>query len=344
MHYIYPMKYDYTFIVPVFNRPNEVEELLFSLCQQTVDFAFEVTLIEDGSTQTAEEVVERFSSKLNINYLTKPNTGPGDSRNFGMSQANGNFFIILDSDVILPPDYLSNVHNFLTNSHIQCFGGPDIAHASFSNLQKAIDYCMTSFFTTGGIRGHKKNIQNYEPRSFNMGISKNLFLKTKGFTNIHPGEDPDLSIRIQQLGYATVFLPKAGVFHKRRITWSNFFQQVYKFGLVRPILFKKHPKTIRLSYFFPSLFTVSLLFSILLVFFNFSVLSFVFIVYFVLLFIDSFRRYFSFQISFYVLIASCIQFFGYGLGFMKSIFFIHICNKKPTVVFPYLFYKGKNQF
>lgn len=344
MLYLYNMKYDYTFIIPVFNRPKEIEELLESISKQLVNFVFEVTIIEDGSLLTCEEVVCKYETKLLINYLAKANSGPGDSRNYGMLHSNGNFFIILDSDVILPPDYLNNVDNFLKKNRLQCYGGPDLAHPSFTKLQKAIDYCMTSFLTTGGIRGSRNQIQKYEPRSFNMGLSKKLFIETGGFTNIHPGEDPDLSIRIQKLGYQTVFLPDAGLYHKRRISWKKFYQQVYKFGLVRPILFKKHPSTIKISYFFPSVFSFFLVLSSLLLalgYYQFMVLYFI---YFFFLVLGSWLRHHSIVISIYVVAAAILQFFGYGLGFLKSILYIHVFNKKPQKVFPYLFYKGKHQF
>ncbi|GGE30535.1 glycosyltransferase [Psychroflexus planctonicus] len=339
------MEYLYSFIIPVFNRPDEIDELLSSLINQNLQIPFEVVIVEDGSTKTCDHIIKKYNSKIQIHYFQKENTGPGDSRNFGIKNANGNFFLILDSDVILPANYLQNIDSFLKkNTTIECFGGPDLAHVNFSNLQKAIDFTMTSFLTTGGIRGNKRQIQQYEPRSFNMGISQNVFRLTNGFTNIHPGEDPDLSIRIQKLGFPTVFLPNAGVYHKRRISWYKFFQQVYKFGLVRPILFKKHKSSFKLSYFFPSIFSIGLLCSFLLLFIGYPALFFLFLLYMLCLVLVSFMKYKSVTISLFVILAVTIQFVGYGFGFLKSIFYFHLLNYKPQKQFPFLFYKGNNTF
>ncbi|MGY8914630.1 MAG: glycosyltransferase, partial [Flavobacteriales bacterium] len=186
----------FSFIVPVFNRPNEIRELLDSLLLQTYNKPYEIVIVEDGSTISSKEVVTSFESQLPITYLEKANSGPGASRNYGMRHAKGNYYIVLDSDCILPPKYLEKVHSSLKVEFVDCYGGPDAAHLSFSKVQKAINYAMTSVLTTGGIRGAKKSVDKFQPRSFNMGISKKAFDATGGFGNIHPGEDPDLTIRI----------------------------------------------------------------------------------------------------------------------------------------------------
>src|SRR5690554_4981799 len=259
----------YSFVVPVFNRPQEIRELLESMLLLDFKEGFEVVIIEDGSTDTAAGVVREYSETLNIFYYSKENSGPGDSRNYGMARAKSDYFIILDSDCLLPPDYLSNVDTFLSQRFYHCFGGPDAAHPSFTPLQKAINYVMTSLLTTGGLRGNKRGIQKFEPRSFNMGISKEAFVATGGFGKIHPGEDPDLSQRILKAGYDTVFVPNAYVYHKRRISWNKFYLQVRKFGLVRPILNRWHPSSSKISFWFPSLFIVFIFISIFLgVFYN----------------------------------------------------------------------------
>ena len=87
----------FSFIIPVYNRPQEIKELLESL--SLIDNAFEVVIVEDGSQNTCEDVVEKYKDKLNISYYFKENSGPGDSRNFGMHRAKGNYFIILDKHV-----------------------------------------------------------------------------------------------------------------------------------------------------------------------------------------------------------------------------------------------------
>src|SRR5690606_10637299 len=194
------MHLNYSFIIPVYNRPQEVFELLETFLKLNSKEHFEIVIIEDGSTETSEKIVAQFSGKLNISYFVKENSGPGDSRNFGMRLAQGNYFIILDSDCLLPPHYLNTVDSFLQKKFVHCFGGADAAHASFTPLQKAINYSMTSFFTTGGIRGSKNSVTRFEPRSSNMGRSKEVFEMTGGNAKIHPGDDPYLSQRTLKAG------------------------------------------------------------------------------------------------------------------------------------------------
>ncbi|MCC1484806.1 glycosyltransferase [Winogradskyella immobilis] len=330
---------EYSFIIPVYNRPNEIKELLESFLKLNGDFYFEIVIVEDGSSETSKSVVDVFSSQLNISYYFKNNSGPGDSRNFGMTNAKGNYFIILDSDVILPENYLMNVDDFLNNTYYHCFGGPDAAHQSFTNLQKAINFSMTSFLTTGGIRGGNEVIENFQPRSFNMGLSKKAFEDTRGFGKIHPGEDPDLSLRLHKLGYKTTLIKKASVFHKRRISWKKFYNQVHKFGMVRPILNQWHPTSKSVVYWLPSFFSLGLLVALFLLIFNIEFLVYIYILYFGLAFIVSVVSNKSIGIAFQSLLAICIQFFGYGYGFFKSTFKIMLSNKTPEQLFPKLFFK-----
>ncbi len=333
------MKRYYSFIIPVFNRPQEVRELLESFEQLDFQQEYEIVIVEDGSTETSEEVISDFSEKLNIAYYFKPNSGPGESRNYGMKLAKGNYFIILDSDCLLPPHYLTAVDSFLKNEYYHCYGGADAAHESFSPLQKAINYTMTSFLTTGGIRGSNRAINKFEPRSFNMGISKEAFEKTGGYSKIHPGEDPDLSQRIIKMGFNTTFLPNAYVYHKRRISWGKFHLQVKKFGLVRPILNQWHPNASKITFWFPTLFVFFVFFSIVLS----LVLSPLFLVpisaYLLLLFVDSSIQNKSVYIGLLSLRAVFVQFFGYGIAFLKSTFYINILKKDPEKQFPFLFFK-----
>ena len=216
---------DISFIIPVYNRPEEINELLESFVKLESDKDFEIVIVEDGSNETSESVIGQYSEKLNISYYYKPNSGPGDSRNFGMKRAKGSYFIILDSDCILPKKYLKEVLEDLNKNYADCFGGPDTAHDSFTNTQKSINFAMTSFISTGGIRGKKSSVNKFQPRSFNMGISKKAFEVTNGFGNIHPGEDPDLSIRLINLGFKTKLIEGAYVYHKRRISWKKFYNQ-----------------------------------------------------------------------------------------------------------------------
>lgn len=332
------MQRAYSFIIPVYNRPQEIKELLESFVNMKTYIDYEILIIEDGSTENAEVIVESFKSKLNVKYFYKPNSGPGDSRNFGMRNAAGNYFIILDSDCVLPTSYLNEVEESLDKNFLDCFGGADAAHSSFTPLQKAINYVMTSFLTTGGIRGNKKSVQQFEPRSFNMGISKKAFEASNGFGKIHPGEDPDLSQRLKKLGFQTGFIEKAFVYHKRRISWEKFYNQVKKFGLVRPILSKWHPQSSKISFWFPSLFVLYVNFSIVLFFMGFWVLPLPLLLYMLTLFFDSSIKNKSIWIGFLSVWAMFIQFFGYGIAFMKSTLYIHWLNEKPRKRFPYLFF------
>lgn len=338
--YICFMQLKYSFIIPVYNRPQEVDELLLSFKQMQTQVDYEVVIVEDGSSETSEYVIEKYAN-LSISYYFKKNTGPGDSRNFGMQKAKGNYFIILDSDVILPENYLNEVDKSLKSHYVDCFGGPDKAHESFSTLQKAIDFSMTSFLTTGGIRGNKKAIDTFQPRSFNMGLSKKAFEVSKGFGSIHPGEDPDLTIRLWKLGFKTKLIPEAFVFHKRRVSWKTFYNQVRKFGLVRPILNKWHPQSKKITYWFPSLFIIGLDVAILFLIFGVTWLFGLYILYFGVLFLTALLKTKNLKVSIMALGAVLIQFFGYGLAFLESYYHIHLLNKVPEDHYPQLFFKTK---
>ncbi len=329
----------FSLIIPVFNRPQEIEELLNSLLLQNFSQHFEVVIVEDGSTILCEEVIESFKNKLDISYYFKSNSGPGDSRNFGMQKAKGAYFIIFDSDCIIPPYYLTAVENELNANYVDCFGGPDKALDSFSNVQKAINFAMTSFITTGGIRGGSEKISKFQPRSFNMGISKKAFEISGGFGKIHPGEDPDLSIRLWELGFETKLFSEAFVYHKRRIDWSKFYKQVNKFGKARPILNHWYPKYSKITFYFPTLFLLGFVLAVIFAFLHNYVLLIIFIVYFELLFIIALLQTKSFKISILSVLATLIQFYGYGLGFLKSFFLVQIFKVKPQKAFPELFFK-----
>ncbi len=333
------MKLSFSFIIPVYNRPEEIRELLESLSKQAYTKRFEVVVVEDGSTVASDAVISNYTNLLDISYYQKPNSGPGDSRNYGMQLAKGNYFIVLDSDCIVPPDYLVQAEKSLMEDFVHCYGGPDAAHDSFSDIQKAINYAMTSFWTTGGIRGGKKSIDKFQPRSFNMGISKEAFETVGGYGNIHPGEDPDLTIRIWNNGYRTKLIPEAFVYHKRRIDWHKFFVQVNKFGMVRPILNKWHPETAKATYWFPSLFCVGFIGSTLLAILGVFWPIALFAIYFFILFLDALMKTKSITIAFLALFATGIQFLGYGYGFLKSTLYITYNTSKPHEIFPNLFFK-----
>ena len=332
----------FSIIIPVFNRPDEIKELLESLVKSDYNKEFEIVIVEDGSTINCKEEVEKFKDKLNLSYYYKENSGPGDSRNFGMRKAKGNYFIIFDSDCIIPNHYLSEVEKELTSNYVDCFGGSDAALESFSDIQKAINFAMTSFLTTGGIRGGSEKLNKFQPRSFNMGISKKAFEASNGFGNIHPGEDPDLSIRLWELGFETKLFPKAFVYHKRRIDWNKFSVQVTKFGKARPILNSWYPEYSKITFFFPSLFLVGICLSIILLVFNFKWLLVGYCFYYILLFISAAIQNKSLSIGLLSLVAVTKQFFGYGSGFIESYIKIIIMKQNPEIAFPELFFKTKS--
>tara|TARA_B110000971_G_scaffold46915_1_gene46958 strand:- start:449 stop:1405 length:957 start_codon:yes stop_codon:yes gene_type:complete len=311
----------YSIIIPVYNRPNEIDELLDSFTKQDFSDDFEVLIIEDGSTIKSDIIVKKYKSQLNIKYFFKENTGAGASRNFGMQRALGNYFIILDSDVILPEHYLSEVKKGLDIKYTDAFGGPDTAHESFTPIQKAINYAMTSMLTTGGIRGKKQAFGKFQPRSFNLGLSKIVFEKTQGFSKMKNGEDIDLTFRLWENEFDTQLLEKAFVYHKRRSSLKQFFKQTHGFGTARPILNKKYPETAKFTYWFPGLFIIGFAISIILTIFGFSQILYFYGVYFSLIWIDSLFKSKNLSVAFLSIAASLTQFIGYGIGFLQSQFF-----------------------
>lgn len=337
----------YSIIVPVYNRPNEIKELLDSILNQRFR-NFEVVVVEDGSMQKCEDVVLSFQDVLDVKYFYKPNSGPGPSRNYGAERASGDFLIILDSDVIIPDGYFEAVEYGVDVLGVDAFGGPDRAHESFTTMQKAINYSMTSFFTTGGIRGGSNNDENsdeqtprmdkFYPRSYNLGIRRSVFEALGGFAPMRFGEDIDLSIRIYENGYKCCLLPKAWVYHKRRTDLRKFFKQVYNFGIARINLYKKYPKSLKLVHLMPSVFTVGvfllLLCSLICVY---SLLPLVF--YSVLVFLDSSIRNKSVKIGLYSIATSYVQLMGYGLGFLKAWWARCVMGKGEQQAFRKNFYK-----
>ncbi len=330
----------YSIIIPIYNRPDEAHELLESLSKQSVQ-DFEIIMVEDGSSHPCKHIVEMYAKQFNIQYFFKTNSGPGDSRNFGMQKAKGDYLIFFDSDCLIPEHYFKEVNAFLSQNPLDCFGGPDAAHPSFSIVQKAINYAMTARLTTGGIRGKKNTIDTYQPRSFNMGFTQEVYQKIGGFSDIHPGEDPDLSYRIMQAGFRVGLIEKAHVYHKRRIDFKKFAKQVYKFGVVRIILMKWYPKHKKLTYFLPSTFLLGNLFLMLLsIFYSFWFLIPI-IVFAMISFADAFYQTKHTSIAFYAVLASFIQFFAYGYGFLKSYLLIKILKRDPRKALPEFFFLAK---
>ena len=305
----------FSVIIPVYNRPDEVRELLESLSKQTLK-DFEVLLIEDGSVNRCDTVAQEFDKDLNICYFYKENSGRSLTRNYGMERASGEYLIFFDSDCIIPERYFEIVKARLEKDYVDCFGGPDAAHSSFSNLQKAISYSMTSFFTTGGIRGGKKGMEKFTPRTFNMGFSKEVYKRVGGFKDMF-GEDIDLSLRIQKAGFHTVLIRDAFVYHKRRVSFRSFYRQVSVFGRARVDLYLLHPESLKIVHLLPAAFVLGSLILILLSFFCIWALL-PLIVYFLALFFESLVCNHSLRIAGLSVLTSIIQLGGYGIGFLSA--------------------------
>lgn len=314
------MNRTYSIIIPVFNRPQEIDALLESLTKQTFTDDFEVLVIEDGSTLKADAIVSKYEGLLNVKYHFKENTGAGASRNFGMELATGNYFIIFDSDCIIPPHYLAAVDCALDENYTDSYGGADAAHDTFTTVQKAINYSMTSFLTTGGIRGSKNSIDRFQPRSFNFGISRLAYRITGGFSNMKIGEDIDLTFRLWEHNFHTQFIEDAFVYHKRRSTLKQFFRQTFLFGKTRPLLNRKYPDTAKITYWFPTLFIMLLLASLVFLILGFMLPAGFFIIYFVVLFLDSLIKNKKISVAALSIVTTLIQFTGYGFGFLKGLF------------------------
>ena len=305
----------FSVIIPVYNRPDEVRELLESLSKQTLK-DFEVLLIEDGSVNRCDTVAQEFDKDLNICYFYKENSGRSLTRNYGMERASGEYLIFFDSDCIIPERYFEIVKARLEEDYVDCFGGPDAAHSSFSNLQKAISYSMTSFFTTGGIRGGKKGMEKFTPRTFNMGFSKEVYKRVGGVKDMF-GEDIDLSLRIQKAGFHTVLIRDAFVYHKRRVSFRSFYRQVSVFGRARVDLYLLHPESLKIVHLLPAAFVLGSLILILLSFFCIWALL-PLIVYFLALFFESLVCNHSLRIAGLSVLTSIIQLGGYGIGFLSA--------------------------
>jgi glycosyltransferase involved in cell wall biosynthesis len=327
----------FSIVIPVYNRPHELEELLGSVERQRGNIPLEVIVVEDGSDKTSEHVVNQYKDLLKIKYCFKNNSGPGDSRNYGMQRASGAYFVLLDSDCLLPEDYLSKVNAALERNFTDAFGGPDAAHSSFSLNQKAFNYAMTSFLSTGGLRSTESEKRKFQLRSFNMGISSRAFELTRGFGKQRIGEDIDLNFRLLEKNCSTQFIPEAFVYHKRRSTWLQFFRQTRDFGAARPILNRMHPGTSKFTYLLPSLFLLGLLAAIALAFYDFPYLLIPFVAYLLAVLVDSTLKNGNPVVGLLSCFAVLVQFFGYGSGYLRSEFRMRVQGKSINETFPGVF-------
>lgn len=326
-------------IVAIYNRKDELFELLTSFTQQT-DKEFEIIIVDDGSIIDLKPTIRNFEEILDIKYFRKDNSGPGLTRNYGAHRAANDWLVFVDSDVIVEKDYIEHIKKDILTISCDAFGGADKAHKGFNLMQKAISYSMTSVFTTGGIRGSKKAVSKFQPRSFNMGVKKAVFEKVGGFSEMRIGEDPDLSMTLWENGFTTAFFDDIAVYHKRRVDFGKFSKQVYQFGCARPVLNQRHPNYVKISFAFPTLFLLGYVMG--------------FIEYFMLGkgFILSFYGLYTFLVFFHALlltknisiagmavISTYIQMFSYGYGFLKSWILLNIFRMKPEDAFPHHYYK-----
>lgn len=342
----------YSIIIPVYNRPDEADELLQSLCRQMVK-DFEVIVVEDGSKVPCKEVCDKYADKLDLHYYEKENGGPGPARNYGVERAQGDYVLILDSDCVLPDGYLAAIESELQAAPCDAFGGPDAAHDSFTPVQKAISYSMTSFFTTGGIRGGKKKMDKFFPRSFNMGIRREVYNKLQGFSKMRFGEDIDFSYRIVENGHSCRLFPEAWVWHKRRTDFGKFFKQVFNSGIARINLEKRHPGTMKLVHMLPMVFTLGVL-SMLALTLIVQILTFYpetglpawaaliplapLVLYALLICIGSCIQNRSLWVGILSIPAAYVQLMGYGFGFLKAWFLRCVLGLDEFTAFEKNFY------
>jgi len=325
-------QYKYSFVIPVYNRPDEIDELLYSMTLMEIfddDISFEVIIVEDGSNIPCKDIADKYKLKFNIKYYTKKNEGPAAARTFGVKKATGEYIILTDSDCILPPYYLTKINNSIIKNNLDAFGGADTAHSSFSNLQKAISYAMTAFITTGGIRNKSKSMagKKYYPKSYNLGFKKEIFNDIGGFPPIHPGEDTQFSINMVEKGYKVNFIDGIEVYHKRRTTLTKYFKQVFLFGRTRIYLNSIYPKTAKVVFYFPSLFLLASLFFI----FGSIICAYAIIpilLYALLIFIDSLIKNKNILIAFLSVITAFIQHWGYGSGFLIEFVWRNVFKQK----------------
>jgi glycosyltransferase involved in cell wall biosynthesis len=313
-------KMKYSVIIPVYNRPEEVSDLLESLKAQTYR-DFEVIIVEDGSSIRCDHIVERFASYVKISYYLKPNEGPGPARNFGFTKAAGEYFVVFDSDCILPPEYLHIVDTALAAQNLDAWGGPDKAHERFTLLQRAMGYTMSSVFTTGGIRGGAKSIGAFQPRSFNMGLSRKVFDATGGFRFARFAEDIELSIRMKKQGFRVGLIPEAFVYHKRRTDLKQFFKQVSNFGRGRAQAGAAHKGHVKLTHWFPAFFTSLLISLLVLPFLSltlFYIAATVVASYLATIFLHSLYINRNLLVALLSIPSTVVQLTGYGIGFMSE--------------------------
>lgn len=331
----------YSVIVPVYNRIDEVRDLLESLVCQTQK-NFEVIIVEDGSTEPCEEIVDNYYGSFHLKYFYKTNEGRSIARNYGIERASGRYFIFFDSDCVIPPDYFAILDRELAKRPLDAFGGPDAAHSSFTPTQKAISFAMTSFLTTGGIRGGKVQMEKFTPRSFNMGYSREVYEKVGGFREMF-SEDIDMSTRIRQAGFSIGLIHPAHVYHKRRVDFKKFWRQVYVFGMSRITLKLLYPGSMKLVHTLPALAVVIGVMLVLLGIFVSPWFLLPIGIWLLAVFITALISTRSLKIALLAVPASVVQIVGYGCGFLKAWFTKILLRRGRDIEEEINIRKGKNE-
>lgn len=330
----------FSIIIPVYNRPEEVVELLDSLTMQQLRNELEVIVVEDGSQLTCEREIQVFEKQLNLKYIKQSNAGPGGARNNGAKLAEGKYLIFLDSDCVLPSNYLELTAQHLEQRPLSCFGGPDRAHKFFTPIQKAISHSMTSLFTTGGIRGGRKKMDKFYPRSFNLGVEKSVFEAVGGFSDMRYGEDVDFSMRVVECGYKIGLIEETFVYHKRRTNFYSFFKQVFSSGTARVDIASRHRGALKIVHLLPTAFVLSVPIVALLSVWLGAWVWLIYVLHFLLLFTDALHATRSVHVALLAYIAGLIQVSGYGLGFLTALWMKFFRKKKGHyVAFRKTFYK-----
>lgn len=336
----------FSIVIPLYNRPDEIDELLESLEKQSSK-NFEVIIVEDGSDKPSKDIIEKHSDNLDIKYFFKQNSGPGLTRNYGAERCSGDYIIYFDSDCIIPPDYINIVTQSIESEYVDAFGGPDAALPTFTPVQKAISYAMTSILSTGGIRGASEKAGKFHPRSFNMGYSKKVFETTGGFSNMRFGEDIDMTLRILEQGFSTKLIKEAFVYHKRRTDFRKFFRQIFNSGCARINLKLRHKNSLKLIHTFPSLFLLENIFCVIAAIVTALIFKNIYaplicisplILFALLVFVDSSRKN-GLKVGLLSIIAVYVQLTAYGMGFLKAVWHGLILKKGDTFGFVRNFYK-----
>ena len=334
----------YSIIIATYNRLSELKELLHSVSLFTFDSTkFEIIISDDGSTDGTKEFIKKYNADFQLRYIHQKNQGPGAARNHGMSKAKGDYFIFIDSDCIIPSDYLSKIEQFLTENPVDAFGGPDDCHPSFPPLLKAINYSMTSFIGTGGTRGSKRSVAKFYPRSFNMGIHRKIFEEIGGMNQLRHGQDMDLSARIYKHGYSVALIPNAFVYHKRRTNLRRFYKQIFNWGVARINLGSMYPEMLKPVHFLPLtavfggiiLLLFGLIFKVL--FLLIFVLSLAILIA-AIAFVQSFIRYKSVQVAGLSVVTLFLQVLAYAMGTASGLI-QKLKGKKTAIGYSKNYYK-----